>query len=116
MEARLRVATELPLTELWTDKGPLEAQRERMLDSAQLKQLVRAGRVQFVVADPGLPLQWLSQDEYAAYWKVQVKPHLVEDPSGSFDVDRYPDGYAFVASEWTSNAVSAPIVLLERHH
>jgi hypothetical protein len=39
------------------------------------------------------------------------------EPGCPFDPDRYPQGYAYIATEWLcADPTAAPIVLLERYH
>lgn len=57
MDPALRIVTRLPLAELWTERGPVAATRERLLGRAEVKSLLQAGPVQFVVADCGKALR-----------------------------------------------------------
>lgn len=69
------------------------------------------------MADPGLPLRWVPEAECHVFWKADVRRHLVDEPERPFDIYHYPEGYAYVASEWLSgDPMTSPIVLLERHH
>jgi hypothetical protein len=112
-----RVVTQIPLAELWTERGRLPAARVRPLDRAELVALLHGGAVQFIVADPGHPLRWIPQVECYVFWKAEVRAHLVSDPGRPFDIYHFPEGYAYVASEWAAeDPASRPIVLLERHH
>ena len=112
-----RVVTQLPLVELWDDRGPIAARREQSLTTQQLRVLIQGPPVRFVVADAGLPLRWIPEAERFVFWKAEVRPRLVEHPEHPIDVFVYPEGRAFVASEWvTDDLVSSPIVLLECYH
>ena len=53
MDAALKVVTQIPLTELWRDDGFTTTSRVRWLTADDITSLLRAGRVQFVVADAG---------------------------------------------------------------
>lgn len=117
VDPALRVVTQLPLPELWTERGPITAARRRALGRAEVKALVQSGSVQFVVADVGKPLQWVPAEERFVFWKADARDHLVENPHHPIDIDAYPEGYAYVASEWVPDALgSSPIIVLERHH
>ena len=117
MKPEQRVVTQLPLTELWTERGPLNAQRERSLSGPELVALLQSGRVQFIVAEAGLPLRWIPQAEYLLFWKAELRAHLVAEPERSIDIYEYPEGYAYVASEWAAEGLEpVPVVVLERHH
>jgi hypothetical protein len=117
MDPAQRIVTRLPLTELWTDRGPINAERERLVGRSDLVALLQAGPVQFIVADVGHSLRWVPQTEYLLAWKADVRSHLVDEPEGPIDIYQYPEGYAYVASEWAAEGVHpVPLVLLERHH
>ena len=116
MQGKLREVTQLPLTELWDEHAPLEASRRRHLSEAELRQLLRTRTVHFVVADVGHPLRWIPIEESFAFWKLEVRPHLVDEPDRPFDVDRFPEGYRHVASEWRGPEDDRVMVVLERHH
>ena len=103
----------MPLTQIWNDDGRIEATRERFLDLEQLKALLSKFPVEFVVADPGLPLKWIPVDHCFAFWKSEVKAHLAS--SDRFSLKDFPGEYAYVASEW-SGELETPVVLLEMHH
>src|SRR5690349_56011 len=100
MHPKNRVVTHTPLTELWDDASPLLAKRNRTLNRDDLRLLLQAGAVQFVVAEPGLPLHWVPEAECHIFWKADVRPHLVNEPERPFDIYQYPHGYAYIATEW----------------
>jgi hypothetical protein len=117
MNPAKRIVTHLPLLELWTERGPLEAVRERNLGRDDVKSLLQSGAVQFVVADVGKPLRWIPEIERLVFWKADARNHIVEEPENPVDIYAYPEGYAYVASEWVAaEPASPPIVVLERHH
>jgi len=78
--------------------------------------------VRFVVADVGLALHWVSEEESYTFWKRDVLPHLVDDSERPFDIYDYPEAYAYTASVWVAEEWEAirgtlrPLVVLERHH
>ena len=112
-----RIVTRLPLAELWTERGPVAATRERSLGRAEVKALLQAGPVQFVVADTGRPLRWVPLEERFVFWKADARSHVISNPHHPIDIYTYPEGYAYLASAWVPDDVdSLPIVLLERYH
>jgi hypothetical protein len=103
----------MPLAELWDDAGPVVARRGRDLTAADIRELLRAGRVRFVVADIGAPPRWVPEAECFAFWKTEVQPRLA-DPAGA-SLGEFPGGYCYFAAEWVSPS-GAPIVVLQRSH
>jgi hypothetical protein len=117
MQPQDRVVIQIPLAELWDTTGTLPAARGRSLSREEVRQLVQAGAVRFVVADAGLPLRWVPDAERHVFWKGEVRRHLVEEPERPFDIYQSPEGYAYIATAWESgDPASPPIILLERHH
>jgi hypothetical protein len=56
-------------------------------------------------------------EERFVFWKAGFRDHTVENPHHPLDIDAYPEGYAYVASEWLADDMgSSPIIVLERHH
>jgi hypothetical protein len=109
-----RIITVLPLVEVWDDHGPVSATRSRDLTSWDIRDLLRCGQARFVVADVGAKPVWIDPDECFSFWKGEVQSHLA-DPEQRVDLDKFPDGYCYFASEWSA-ADGPPIVLLERAH
>jgi hypothetical protein len=89
------------------------AVRERDLTEAEIRDLLRAGAVQFVVRDPGLPAATIPLEECFAFWKREVQPRIIE--AEAFRLEDFPGQYAFAASEWRQ-AGCVPIVVLDRRH
>jgi hypothetical protein len=117
MDPRRRIVTSLPLAELWDDEGELDFERGSALNREDVRRRVQGGTARFVVAEPGLPLRWVSAADRHAFWKGEVRPHLVDEPERPFDIYHYPHGYAYIATEWRgADPFEPPIVLLERHH
>ncbi len=104
----------MPLERLWTDEGELPATRGGALDREAIRNLLRQGPVQFVLAYGACPLRWIPLRDRFAFWKGDAAIHLAE--ADSFYLDDFPDGVAYRASEWTVPDGEAPIVLLEAHH
>ena len=53
MKFSQRVITQMPLQELWDDNGLIPAAWSRDLSAIQLRELLRQGKVRFVVAGVG---------------------------------------------------------------
>jgi hypothetical protein len=114
MDTRQKIVAQMPLTELWNSSGPLDAFRVEGLGETDIVRLLRDGS-SFVVADVGLPLQWISEDDRFAFWKAEVQCRLVAPDADGFHLDDYPGSYCYVALMW-KDASSRPIIVLEKHH
>jgi hypothetical protein len=104
----------MPLGQLWNDDGELAATRSRDLNREAIRELLARGSVQFVVADVGRGLRWIRPAERFEFWKNEVAGHLAD--GGRIDLDSFPSGLAYTASEWAGSPDGIPIVLLEAHH
>lgn len=109
-----RIVSRTPLHELWNDCGIVSTSELRDLNAPDVAELLRAGKVRFVVADVGSPLRWIPADECYAYWKTEVKSHLADRGAKSY-LEDFPGEYFYYASEWEPGA-GEPIVLLMRMH
>lgn len=114
IELGKRIVTSLSLDSLWDeDDGPLRlAPRGRELEVEDVKQLLRDGPRAFVVADVGEPLRWVEKDVFA-FWKNEVQPRLTTW-SRQPELDDFPDGYFYVAEEWSGQ--DGQVVVLTKHH
>lgn len=115
MDIRLKKVTRLPLDELWRDDGFTTISRGRDLSIDNIASLLRAGKVQFVVADVGAPPRWIPVEECYNFWKTEGKPHLAA-PQGKVFLRDFPDEYCYFASEWNEPGVALPIVVCEKSH
>ena len=114
MQEHPRVVTHLPLDTLWDQNGrETPAVKQRALTGQDIKDLLRAGGVRFVVADGGYPLRWIAHHEVFTFWKHEVQPHLY-DETRLYLAD-YPNEYFYWPSEWRSHS-GETIILLERAH
>jgi len=113
MRAADRIITTLPLAELFDERGPVAAVRGRDLTADDIRDLLRAGPLRFVVANCGSRPVWVAESERFAFWKTEVQPHLSDANAAS--PDDFPGCYFYFASEWVA-ASGSPIVLLEMHH
>jgi hypothetical protein len=114
MEPKDRIVTRTPLQELWNEDGDLAATRIGELDRDAIRSLLGRGPVHFVIADVGVQLRWIRPAERFVFWKSEVAFHLAD--GARIDLDSFPDGLAYTASEWAGSADGVPIVLLESHH
>jgi hypothetical protein len=109
-----RIITQLPLTILWTDQKELKAKRLRYVDRKRIRELMKEIPIVFVVADVGSKLKWINPDKCYQFWKEEVQDRLAENPD-KVHLDDFPNGYAYIASEWTREN-KEPIILLEKAH
>ncbi|SRR6266508_3569595 len=114
MDATLRIITRLPLEKLWRDDGFSSAERCGLLAADDIRSLLRAGPVHFVVADVGKHPQWIPPEESHRYWKSEVQPHLAA-PDSRIYREQFADRYAYFAVGWGEDA-GVPIVVLEKSH
>jgi len=103
----------MPLTEIWDDRGTILGERIRYLDQITVRELLRSGAVQFVVADPGLELDWIPAEKRFAFWKT-ARPQ-VANTDGPVCLEEFPHEFYYIASEWRGRAGEC-LILLERHH
>jgi len=114
MNPAQRVVTHMPLSDLWSQTGPLKAHRLKSVGREEITQLLRDGST-FVVADVGHPLRWIPEQDRFTFWKSEVEGHLVPAEVNGFCPEAYPGEYCYVASKWHAIG-SKPIVVLEKHH
>lgn len=114
MHPRDRIVIAVPLSILWSGDCDLESRRIRWLNREALRDLLRGEPVQFVVANVGSPLRWTPIEDRFAFWTDDCLPHLADQQE--FQLERFPNGMAYVASEWSVINGQHPIVLLEAHH
>jgi hypothetical protein len=108
-----RIVTKLPLTELWDETGALHGERIRHLDENLIRELMRAGQVQFIVANCGAKLNWMPMPERFEFWKT-VRSQ-VADALRPISLERFPNQTAYIASEWRGRTGEC-LILLETHH
>ncbi|MBA3425074.1 MAG: hypothetical protein ACR2HO_02435 [Rubrobacteraceae bacterium] len=93
----------------------MSTSRGRDLDESAIADLLRQSRVDFVVADPGLPLRWIPAEECFVFWKSEVKTRVADPAVKRHRLENYPDEYFYFASEWQPFE-DRPVVLLEANH
>ena len=114
MELTHKVVLTIPLNELWTDEKHLTLSRGKHLNTKDISDLLRLDRIQFVIADVGLKLNWLALDRCYEDFKTTIRNHLIED-SENINLKLSKDNFAYLATLW-ENGEDCPIVLLEKYH
>jgi hypothetical protein len=114
MDNDKKIVTQMPMTNLWTVNENVLAKRERYLTADDIQKTLKKYPVEFVVANIGEKLKWISYDKSFDFWNTEIKPHLVDDIN-NINLDSYLDNYAYVASAWTGE-IETPIILLEKYH
>jgi hypothetical protein len=104
------VVHRLPLESLVTPFGPASKRGE--LGESDIKNLLREGPIQFLVADVGKPLQWIAEADCFGFWKEEVQPHLAL--GDAWRIEDYPGQYCYAASRWQAGLVT--IIVLTKHH
>ena len=101
----------LPLSRPITPRG--DAVRIRDINAQAVRELLRDGRVRFVVADVGTALRWIPEAECFDFWKREVQPHLA-DLEQRVRLEDFPGEYCYFASRWDDGG--RPVVLLSKSH
>ena len=115
VNSKLRVVTQLPLRGLWTDDGAINAMRVRDLSSSNIRELLRASEVQFVVVDLGQKPRWIDLADCYRFWLDEAQYRIAE-PDVDVALAQKSGVYTYRASEWESSEIKAPIVVLEVGH
>jgi hypothetical protein len=71
MSSTNKIVAKLPLENLWNEKEQLAAVRGRTLTQQEIKLLVDAKPIQFVVADIGAFLRWISIEGRFSFWRAK---------------------------------------------
>ena len=114
MNISLKTVNELPLTKLWNEDGIIQIKRERNLKKNELTEMLKKYPVEFVIANIGEKLKWISVDKCFDSWKSDIK-HRIVDNFEKIDLENYPKEFAYIASEWKGQ-IQTPIILLEKYH
>ncbi len=113
MDPTQRIVAKLPITELWDEHGLVAATRQRRLDAAGMRDLLRRASVHFVVANCGAPLRWIPIAESHRFWNNEARPHLSD--AAEADLHDFPGERCYFASEWAT-ADGSSVVVLEMAH
>ncbi len=103
-----RLVTSLPLDNLWNEFGLVESTLIRDLSATEIRELLRVGPVQFVVADVAAPLQWVPLAECFRFWKAEAQSRVAGQAGAR--LEDFPGEYCYFASEW--QAVDGPPVVV----
>ena len=114
MKYELLIVSQMPLREIWDEHGIVSENTICELSSSDVTDLLRAGRVRFVVADIGKPLQWIPPEECYEFWKSEAKTHIAEPEARNY-LENFPGEYYYFASKWKTDK-DEPIVLLAKSH
>jgi hypothetical protein len=109
-----RIVTEIPICEMWDCKGLTLFKREKNLSKEEISFILKNDFVQFIVADVGKPLKWIPSNESFSFWKNTVAHHL-PDNYEKIELEKFPDNYAFIASQWSIDS-KRTIIVLEKIH
>lgn len=112
MDPTEKTVTSLPLTDIWNSGKLLDSLRIRHLSEDDIALLIKAGPVQFVMANVGDPLCWVEPAAIEEFWETEVK-YRVALPDEEISLDYFPDNYCYVASEWAPYEGGA-LILLEK--
>jgi hypothetical protein len=97
MDFAKKVVSQLPLESLWSEKGPLIAERKNYLTRSEIRELLKKGPVQFVMAIHGDKLVWEDVAGCYAFFKQEGMDHIVD----GFDhiyLDHFKDSYCYLAA------------------
>jgi hypothetical protein len=114
MDPSKKIVTRVPLDELWTDEGPVQAMRSGPLGEREIAVLLGDTRSTFVVASVGSPLRWVEARDRYDYWKKELKLRLVAPDAQNFRPEEFPGSYCYLASQWLMDDGSC-LVLFEQH-
>jgi len=103
----------MPIQKLWNENGFVEANKIKNITKAELVEMLKQGSVEFVIANISENLKWIPLNKCYENW-AKTKNQVVQDLE-KFDLESFPNNFAFVASEW-SHDNQARTILLEKHH
>jgi len=109
-----KIVTKIPLDNLWNDNEEIYASREKYLTEEGIKEIFKKSPVEFVIANVGDKLKWISYEKSFAFFKSKLKNRIANDIN-NIHLEDYEGNYVYVASEW-SGEIEAPIILLEKMH
>ncbi|HUC79303.1 MAG TPA: hypothetical protein VMR70_00250 [Flavisolibacter sp.] len=109
-----RTVNKIPLDELWTDSERLAYKRQEYLTESQLRELVSKGNIAVAEANCGAKLSWVLPNCALAFYKKQVKGHVVNNPDRIILAD-YEDEWCYLASLWRDTE-DGKVILLEAYH
>ncbi len=114
MKYRRTTISKIPVEFLIKGDTILQSKRQKYLSRNELSEILKKECVQFVIANLGEQFIWLELEKCFSDWKENIQAQVVEEVDG-FSLEDYPNGIAYVASEWRNND-DMRIILLETFH
>jgi hypothetical protein len=108
------VVTQIPLPDLWNDRGRVQAARGARLGEADVARLISEVGATFVVAEVGRSLFWVPGHERFLFWKREAKGRVVKAEQEQAKPEDFPGAYCYLASEWKLESGGVLIVLERR--
>lgn len=71
MENDKKIVTQIPLSSLWTDIENINATRQKQLTAKEIQEILKTKPVEFVVANIGEKLLWITEDNTFEFWKTE---------------------------------------------
>jgi hypothetical protein len=105
------VVTQIPLPELWNDRGPVQATRGARLGEADVARMISEVGATFAVAEVGRSLFWVPGHERFLFWKREAKGRVAKADEEPVKPSDYPGAYCYVASEWKLDGGTSLVVL-----
>ncbi|MHB9134176.1 MAG: hypothetical protein ACYDBB_24155 [Armatimonadota bacterium] len=95
------------------DGQVVEANRCRELTAGDIKDILREGAVQFVIASNRTTFRWIGLADCYQFWKGEVTLHLCK--GDKFFLKDYPGEYCYTAREWRLST-GERVIVLEIYH
>jgi hypothetical protein len=117
--ARQNIVNAIPMDALWDPTWRvLDAARMAYVDAEEIRERLRSGNAQLLIADLGSGLVRVDGPDAFALWKNELLPRLVspEKFEEGFTLEDYPDHYCYVASVWEGPEIKRPTLLFEKYH
>ena len=115
MELNQRIVSQMPLHELWNEHRIVSTKKIRDLSADDIADMLRLGKVRFVVANIGEHLKWIPLDECYRFWKSEVKMRVVNPEAEGFYLEDFPEEYCYIAEEWEADEGERIILLIVTH-
>lgn len=113
MQFSQKPITLMPFNELVSEYGTVYT-RGAYLNKNDIKRILQAGTVYFVIANIASPLKMITVGQCFSFWKHEVESHLADDFT-HINLDNYFGNYAYIASKWASED-NETFILLEKIH
>ncbi len=113
MDLQERIVAKIPLEEIWNQSEIISKERLKYITDEDVRNLLKQDKVQFVVANVGFPLDWVSVDEHLDFFKSELKNRIADNEENY--LENFSGNYFYYASVWNSDSLIS-IVLLEMYH